>query len=228
MVIETSAASGSSLWAQGRLGTESGPKAGAWRIPAGAGVTHPRSASPYPAWAHPCGCRGDRRDLPRKPDMVGAPLLVHGRQLHLRGSALPWRRLPAGAGEIACLCWTMWRRRAHPCGCREDRLVMSPANTRLGAFLRVQGKLGCHLVFLRHERCIPACAGEAGRDYRTARPATAHPCVCRGDVNRSSSRRGPPGASLRVQGRQHRGVEPSLDRRRIPACAGETAKPCRF
>ena len=75
----------------------------------------------------------------------------------------------------------------------------------------------------RHDRFIPACAGNTLCNKRTARKVSVHPRVCGEHFNSSSAGGNNYGSSPRVRGTQLFHRLRFLDIRFIPACAGNTS-----
>ena len=68
---------------------------------------------------------------------------------------------------------------------------------------------------------IPACAGEAYRWGRLSAPKEVHPRVCGGSNSTTPPKSGRSGTSPRVRGKLGVRLPIQLQRRYIPACAGE-------
>ena len=86
---------------------------------------------------------------------------------------------------------------------------------------RVRGNLKHHYAPAVRGRSIPACAGEPRRPSRRRESNTVYPRVCGGTPAASTTVTSSYGLSPRVRGNpcQHRGLQ--VNRRSIPACAGE-------
>ena len=140
------------------------------------------------------------------------------------------RSIPACAGEPCAQAPAQCPRRVDPRVCGGAKLLNGLALREYGRSPRVRGsRCACR----RTPGCggsIPACAGEplARRD-QGAQPGV-DPRVCGGAVLPVDQHGFGEGRSPRVRGSRREGGDGQLDRRSIPACAGEPvprrAAPC--
>ena len=86
---------------------------------------------------------------------------------------------------------------------------------------RVRGKRVPPPKSIAYGRSIPACAGEAPRDFITPPAPGVYPRVCGGSGRRQSQSQPNHGLSPRVRGKPMRHVSLLMMSGSIPACAGE-------
>ena len=134
--------------------------------------------------------------------------------------------IPACAGETYLRQSERWCRTVHPrvCGGNEDPApVHHPPR---GTSPRVRGKHWLKPSLLQASRYIPACAGETEVRCLQTEPGWVHPRVCGG--NRANVYLGlfVIGTSPRVRGKPSGNSGSASFVRYIPACAGETIRPC--
>ena len=192
-------------------------------IPACAGEPTPERAGVRPMRVYPrvCGGTGGQEmtgiaEQGLSPRVRGNPHL-----LMIRNGSL--RSIPACAGEPAPLRTPRGAAAVYPrvCGGTTDALVLTPGGSGLSP--RVRGNPRQPAFRFASPGSIPACAGEP----MVRRPALAgqwvYPRVCGGTRWESPDIPPPQGLSPRVRGNPVRGVAQDMQRRSIPACAGEPA-----
>ena len=124
----------------------------------------------------------------------------------------------AGAGLVA----------VHPRVCGEQGNAASVRRFRPGSSPRVRGTAQGHRRQLRILRFIPACAGNSGPQSPLIPPTTVHPRVCGEQPWSLAARTRARGSSPRVRGTGKRPTLVRVERRFIPACAGNSCGFCRF
>ena len=97
--------------------------------------------------------------------------------------------------------------------------------TASGSSPRVRGKRPRREDRYRHQRIIPACAGQTFPSSAPRREATDHPRVCGANRADNARRRIFGGSSPRVRGKLLYGFDRLGQNRIIPACAGQTWRP---
>ena len=112
---------------------------------------------------------------------------------------------------------------------------MCGANTRrrtstgryCGSSPLVRGKPNERFPEHRQRRIIPACAGQTRHRMRPLRPGTDHPRLCGANIFLYAFMISLSGSSPLVRGKLHDGEIHRITQRIIPACAGQTSRPCR-
>ena len=118
--------------------------------------------------------------------------------------------------------------RVYPRVCGGTRLPGNPFCVFVGLSPRVRGNhLVCPLL-LKHERSIPACAGEPRRPRKAGCSGKVYPRVCGGTGYKSQPVARGDGLSPRVRGNPGRSLSGSGRTGSIPACAGEPCRSGRF
>ena len=117
----------------------------------------------------------------------------------------------------------IWRTRAHPRVCGENRPGISCSVRRGGSSPRVRGKRPGSEPSRDPRGLIPACAGKTHTAKFRRWLSAAHPRVC--GENELRPRGGPrgEGSSPRVRGKRQIGVRLGEEPGLIPACAGKTS-----
>ena len=156
-------------------------------------------------------------------------------------SCRPRRSIPACAGEAKPARRAACRRKVYPRVCGGSVRVVFAESGDQGLSPRVRGKRHRVAQLCRMTRSIPACAGEAPAGSSSTFGRWVYPRVCGGSllapvvspemVGLSPRVRGkrcsirshspPPGLSPRVRGKPTDSPVNALERRSIPACAGE-------
>ena len=189
-------------------------------IPAGAGNGLHSGNSLSMVSVHPRGC-GERAGRAKSIDVAtGSSPRVRGTEV--TGVRLPpdLRFIPAGAGNGMEGMKRINNNPVHPRGCGERRAIWLNPVWPYGSSPRVRGTgflLGFVFVLLRF---IPAGAGN-GTSYRGNKPVLAvHPRGCGERYHKSIVLHGGAGSSPRVRGTDETGAEMRIERRFIPAGAG--------
>ncbi len=150
------------------------------------------------------------------PRVRGTRLLSLGRQ--------PGRRfIPACAGNSTSRSAAAAAPAVHPRVCGELNALRLWRFWRGGSSPRVRGTPRNPHAPQARQRFIPACAGNSTRGSVRADAAAVHPRVC-GELAVLRVRKSyVNGSSPRVRGTRRRGRERLVQRRFIPACAGNSA-----
>ena len=137
--------------------------------------------------------------------------------------AIPFRIIPAHAGQTTLTPSTSVPTTDHPRACGANRAKVTNATVRVGSSPRMRGKLSGHRQGLSSQRIIPAHAGQTMPTLISASMSSDHPRAC--GANSSVP---PPvplavGSSPRMRGKPTVGVMVYAHTRIIPAHAGQTA-----
>ena len=154
----------------------------------------------------------------------GSSPRVQGTLDFLRSIKVCSRFIPACAGNTPAVPAIVVVQSVHPRVCREHvgfgKLVIKHA----GSSPRVQGTQFRFQFVKLLARFIPACAGNTIYRFRSGRPATVHPRVCREHKALTTPASFADGSSPRVQGTLMRIAPGKISGRFIPACAGNTTR----
>ncbi len=198
---------------------------------------HPDGSSPR---VRGTPCRWATRRIPHSvhPRVCGELLGLSGRTLtgtgsspRVRGTLIRscearrrHRFIPACAGNSAAWAACGACCAVHPRVCGELTIRDPNVGSKDGSSPRVRGTQRRSAGTDRHDRFIPACAGNSSRTGRRRSRRSVHPRVC-GELFASRPRvRGTLGSSPRVRGTQRRCRGQPTVLRFIPACAGNSAK----
>src|SRR5258708_3575311 len=110
----------------------------------------------------------------------------------------------------------------HPRACGEHSAELLQQAAERGSSLRLRGTLRADLLLLVGRRFIPAPAGNTAMSWRGLSAASAHPSACGEHLSPRAPAASITGSSPRVRGTLITLPLPSVDRRFIPACAGNT------
>ena len=146
---------------------------------------------------------------------------VCGERFHSLAHRNPRGRfIPACAGNGRTAAGRLGMRSVHPRVCGERSPTAPVPSPIVGSSPRVRGTADLAAHDLLARRFIPACAGNgtSTRPAWTSRPV--HPRVCGERSARTPLARRVPGSSPRVRGTGAAHVRLAVDRRFIPACAG--------
>ena len=134
------------------------------------------------------------------------------------------RFIPAGAGNTFCSASACRRASVHPCGRREHLFILPAQLYCSGSSLRAQGTRSCRLPAGCPSRFIPAGAGNTETLVETGTGFTVHPCGRREHANVTLAHEHLHGSSLRAQGTPVSGSTLAVNKRFIPAGAGNTTR----
>ena len=154
---------------------------------------------------------------------VGAGLSprVRGKHLDLLDVLFTQWSIPACAGEAFSGAGGGNTPQVYPRVCGGSPASRTSAVSGAGLSPRVRGKLIGSADCANHQRSIPACAGEAAAVFVMRHQRRVYPRVCGGSRPIPAATPVPQGLSPRVQGKLRHRLLPPLNRRSIPACAGE-------
>ena len=195
---------------------------GEWRnLPACAGEPAPAPPAQGPVPEPPRVCGGTPERHTRARPAGGTSPRVRGNPPVSRTARPDTRNLPACAGE--------------PSGAREKNIPSkepprvcggTPTNCWIwwaarGTSPRVRGNPWSTALGDATVRNLPACAGEPGLAGGNLCRPTEPPRVCGGTSATNSNPVAPAGTSPRVRGNLSNGRPATVNRRNLPACAGE-------
>ena len=142
-----------------------------------------------------------------------------------RRAAIPGS-IPACAGETTPGSLQPDGSEVYPRVCGGNPRPGAQTRRRAGLSPRVRGKHQLRRATAAGRGSIPACAGETVRhSSRLLRPGV-YPRVCGGNAVGTTAGHCRAGLSPRVRGKPITSRSVQLERRSIPACAGETAPGC--
>ena len=157
------------------------------------------------------------------------PLFVGGSSPRVRGTLVTKMRrcqydrfIPACAGNTPHSPARRPLRPVHPRVCGEHHSPASKQSTVLGSSPRVRGTPNEDDPENMFSRFIPACAGNTCPDRSDSLQIPVHPRVCGEHTYSRNVVSSAAGSSPRVRGTLLVPAGPSLIRRFIPACAGNT------
>ena len=188
----------------GEPGDRSGHRAGGWVYPRVCGGTVSIPWPAMPLWGLSPRVRGNR-------STGFSPFSSSG-------------SIPACAGEPPA--WPRRRRKiwVYPRVCGGTRRSRAGCPTATGLSPRVRGNLRHHVLDLRPQGSIPACAGEPNTVSLAYDHDKVYPRVCGGTVPLTVAVRVDDGLSPRVRGNPGRAGFGAAYGWSIPACAGEPRK----
>ena len=189
-------------------------------IPACAGNPSPYRPAGGPAGVHPRVCGEPQRTPPMVRRLRGPSPRVRGTPSSQCGPSISPGSIPACAGNPSTRSAAARHRGVHPRVCGEPRGLRRPRQPRQGPSPRVRGTpdaAGREPVL---EGSIPACAGNPGPATPVGRRERVHPRVCGEPLATASATPAAYGPSPRVRGTPVLQTEPTIERRSIPACAG--------
>ena len=195
-------------------------------IPACAGNSGMTDVSRTAGSVHPrvCGEQSERTCISRVGD--GSSPRVRGTGADVHVAHVQRRFIPACAGNSPVVTPLMSKRTVHPRVCGEQRHDRDGRAKDPGSSPRVRGTVRGHPRAAARPRFIPACAGNSAEGVFLAIDQAVHPRVCGEQSSFWMRMDCRSGSSPRVRGTvvQHLGV--LLGHRFIPACAGNSARPC--
>ena len=155
---------------------------------------------------------------------TGSSPRVRGTHVAAPGWLFSNRFIPACAGNAPTSTQRFGSRSVHPRVCGERLASGSTTRASGGSSPRVRGTHPGGVYASGFDRFIPACAGNAKRDDVQGSLATVHPRVC--GERRTGISQPPPrcGSSPRVRGTRVVCISRMVQRRFIPACAGNAPR----
>ena len=169
-------------------------------IPACAGNTNNAMASSSIATVHPRVCGEHGFKVMPAVDIVGSSPRVRGTPKMCHSMNADVRFIPACAGNTAASRSPCGARAVHPRVCGEHRYIVSVPRDSVGSSPRVRGTPRLRAGHGRHERFIPACAGNTKTRRCATQEDTVHPRVCGEHATANLRRAGDAGSSPRVRG----------------------------
>src|SRR5579883_2995226 len=147
-------------------------------IPACAGNALERAPAMFFFTVHPRVC-GEREVMEQRVQMGhGSSPRVRG-TLYLEQFSCSYERfIPACAGNADKALETIPAAAVHPRVCGERNAQVSGGVVACGSSPRVRGTHKQFVAWLKRNRFIPACAGNAPGSGTSGQPGTVHPRVC--------------------------------------------------
>ncbi len=149
---------------------------------------------------------------------------MRGSRQHLAHTHSLSRSIPACAGEPSARLLSNLLRGVYPRVCGGAKQCRREMTLWAGLSPRVRGSQSLESLNDVSPRSIPACAGEPTPDASRMRTGTVYPRVCGGAVSAKTRLNSGIGLSPRVRGSHARASAFVVERRSIPACAGEPAE----
>ena len=191
-------------------------------IPADAGSTEQRSATPCSPQDHPRGCGEHMNALHDPARPRGSSPRMRGARLHQGPEHLHRGIIPADAGSTVWSSGACVRRADHPRGCGEHTVISGCALSSGGSSPRMRGALhvasGCKPL----PGIIPADAGSTWWHLISKAGDTDHPRGCGEHHQATGLFQQLAGSSPRMRGAHIPGLIPANQTRIIPADAGST------
>ena len=179
-------------------------------------------AAPTPP-VHPRGCGEHAKDSADDPTMLGSSPRVRGTPQAQTAERARARFIPAGAGNTYGTISPRTARAVHPRGCGEHFFQIGERLTQVGSSPRVRGTPRRIAISDALSRFIPAGAGNTIRARRRPCVQSVHPRGCGEHSRPAKTSRSNSGSSPRVRGTPMANALTDLERRFIPAGAGNTA-----
>ena len=149
---------------------------------------------------------------------------VRGNLIRQSSQVASARSIPACAGEPKYQGLQYQTGRVYPRVCGGTLSIKKVVSCRLGLSPRVRGNQGLALDCPPLPRSIPACAGEPIFLGYVLLPRGVYPRVCGGTVIPEATIGFQQGLSPRVRGNRVATLGSIIEKRSIPACAGEPAR----
>ena len=173
---------------------------------------------------HPraCGANAGWRGLVKSGN--GSSPRVRGKQDHCQRNQLPYRIIPARAGQTFAIQIISLRTTDHPRACGANQGGPADHHHHQGSSPRVRGKPGFDACDVDGFRIIPARAGQTVWACRSSIRRPDHPRACGANAPDTSMRKPTTGSSPRVRGKPGRLSDERRGVRIIPARAGQTTR----
>ena len=193
-------------------------------IPACAGNRPSSPTASRKTSVHPrvCGEQGLHRQCADPPP--GSSPRVRGTAVHSENGVARRRFIPACAGNSRFRGSSRRPRAVHPRVCGEQHGMVSWLVVAVGSSPRVRGTVRRDDARARHDRFIPACAGNRPALSKMIWLMTVHPRVCGEQLFRAFENKGALGSSPRVRGTATSVTLTTQWNRFIPACAGNSGR----
>ena len=190
-------------------------------IPACAGEPSPTAYTAPGPRVYPRVCGGTSKPRLPWPRARGLSPRVRGNRLRLPSFWLPYRSIPACAGEPYGDTDVLLHDEVYPRVCGGTICIGGMRTRGDGLSPRVRGNHRRDTGRGLTRRSIPACAGEPSARYRPRTHSEVYPRVCGGTFDMPLCPAFSKGLSPRVRGNPRPWYGLSSLRRSIPACAGE-------
>ena len=194
-------------------------------IPAHAGQTARSAIAPTPFADHPRACGANDVSETFDPDCDGSSPRMRGKHTAGRLPSGGHRIIPAHAGQTARSAIAPTPFADHPRACGANADVPEPALPKSGSSPRMRGKPTYMPLNPQAKRIIPAHAGQTLTLVRGLSWGTDHPRACGANASSICSSNMRSGSSPRMRGKPFDLLDVLIDRRIIPAHAGQT-RPC--
>ncbi len=202
----------------GKLSTSKGARF----IPASAGNTGtPRHGRTVPA-VHPRVCGEHVHPVTCHCPLAGSSPRLRGTQGHRARRESPGRFIPASAGNTFLKSPSTLASAVHPRVCGEHSTGARSTLPRYGSSPRLRGTPGVPIYDDVRTRFIPASAGNTSMLNDTFSIRSVHPRVCGEHEMEARLEAVGLGSSPRLRGTLAYGIPRRVDRRFIPASAGNT------
>ncbi len=191
-------------------------------IPAHAGQTSNMSSRHSCSTDHPRACGANVIDTRVELSISGSSPRMRGKQkVYDHEKDIP-RIIPAHAGQTLPTRGRFKSGPDHPRACGANPLTVCEPAFVSGSSPRMRGKPWCWHRFRSFSRIIPAHAGQTGISCIPPSTITDHPRACGANTHRGTIPRTFRGSSPRMRGKPGCGGSIWLQRRIIPAHAGQT------
>ncbi len=222
MVILWHSHGGSSPRLRGTLGASMWQNCFGRFIPAPAGNTRPNLSILSPPTVHPRACGEHIAVIANLASACGSSPRLRGTLRHHRIGSLKLRFIPAPAGNTLGTSISSGIITVHPRACGEHSCANATAGFSAGSSPRLRGTPS-HAAFIDFERrFIPAPAGNTRVSHPDCVPHAVHPRACGEHGTKSWWTCIISGSSPRLRGTPIKIKETAVDRRFIPAPAGNT------
>ena len=191
-------------------------------IPASAGQTTSTCIRTTGSADHPRECGANIRQFLVDGRCGGSSPRVRGKQVIPYIHLAQRRIIPASAGQTHGSTAGRRRNKDHPRECGANSRFRKSLRILDGSSPRVRGKPSHLPAVTVNDRIIPASAGQTGRRCGMRSSRSDHPRECGANVAVGGDRAHAHGSSPRVRGKPHPAVRHRVQRRIIPASAGQT------
>ena len=193
-------------------------------IPARAGQTALLKAPTSAVPDHPRACGANHRQGDMPVFAIGSSPRVRGKRRESQRMIQRTRIIPARAGQTPPRPCRQGSRTDHPRACGANSFRSSSHGLLSGSSPRVRGKRYGGTQEEMKRRIIPARAGQTAMPRSHPLPSSDHPRACGANPSAVTFASARFGSSPRVRGKPGRIRWRKLDRRIIPARAGQTSR----
>ena len=166
-------------------------------------------------------CGATLRRLMPNSTLSGLSPRVRGNRAITCGGSPPSRSIPACAGQPTASGVAVRTRRVYPRVCGATHIGKDRTESLDGLSPRVRGNPRAVNLCGERKGSIPACAGQPPCGLRVGAVASVYPRVCGATCSPPAIVASRKGLSPRVRGNPSSPVCVCVDRRSIPACAGQ-------